>query len=344
MNDAAILERRYRWLLRWYPPSFRNENEDEVLGVLMAGARDGKRRPSAAEAADVLWSALRMRFRLPPAGSQNPGWSGAWAVFSVLAPVFVLVANLVVVEVPPYFLQVRSRAAWFNVNVLPRYDWLPFYWDARAFYILLIFQAVIVIAVLAGWRWVALAVTLGSAVYWGATQVTYPEPVTLLTAAAYILETAALLASPGPRRGRTLLTWRHGAVLFLAVAAVKLSSLTWWVTVMPASQLIGDPKPLAGILLMVAAVLAVAAVTGLAALRQGGHTSVLMAALLYPYAIEFASRVFGNGGYADLLRFDITPLHLAILFLMPLVMAVLAALIAARGRLAPPAAGLTPGS
>ena len=224
MNDEAILERRYRWLLRWYPPSFRNENEDEVLGVLMAGVRDGKRWPSVAEAANVLRSALRMRFRLPPAGSENPGWSDAWAAFSVLAPVFLLVTSLAVAEVPPYFLQMRSRAAWFNANVLPRYDWLPFPWDARAFYILLIFQAVIVTAVLAGWRWVALAMTLGSAVYWGATQVTYPEPVTPLTAAAYILEnggTARLaraasrpdpadletrrVAVPGGRRGQAVL-------------------------------------------------------------------------------------------------------------------------------------------
>ncbi len=133
-------------------------------------------------------------------------------------------------------------------------------------------------------------------------------------------------------------------MLLLAVAAVKLSSLTWWVTAIPAVQLIGNPKPRADILLMVAAALAVAAVIGPAVLRQGGHTSVLMAALLYPYAIEFASRAFGSGSYADLLRFDITPLHLAILFLMPLVMAMFAALIAARGRLASSDAGLTPGS
>ena len=71
---------------------------------------------------------------------------------------------------------------------------------------------------------------------------------------------------------------------------------------------------------------------------------MLMAALLYPYAIEFASRVFGSGSYADLLRLDITPLHLVILFLMPLVMALLAILIAARLRLASSHAGLTPGS
>lgn len=343
MNDPAILERRYRWLLGWYPTSFRKENEEEALGVLMASARDGKRRPSAAEAADVLRSALRMRFRLPPAGSESRSWSDAWAVFSVVVPVFLLVVNLVVVEMPPYYLHLRSRAMWFNVNIAPRYGWIPLSSQAHAFYILLIFQALIVIAVLAGWRWVALAVILGSAVCWGLTQVTYPVPVTLVTSGAYILETAALLVSPGPRRGRTLLTGGHGAVLLVAVAAVKLSSLTWRVINVPRFQVIGDPRPLADMLLMVAAVLAIAAVIGLAVLRQGSHASVLMAALLYPYAIEFASVVFGSGSYGDLLRFDITPLRLAILFLMPLVMAVLAVLIAARGRLASSGARLTPG-
>lgn len=284
-----------------------------------------------------------MRFRLPPAGSENRSWSGAWAVFSVVAPVFLLVVNLVVVEMPPYYVHLRSRAMWFNANVAPRYDWLAFSREAHAFYTLLIFQALIVIAVLAGWRWVALAVILGSAVYWGVTQATYPVPVTLLTATVYILEVAALLASPGPRRGRTLLTWGHGAVLLSAVAAVKLSSLTWRVRNVPRFQLIGNPGPLVDILLIVAAVLAIAAVIGPSLLRQGSHTSVLVAALLYPYVLEFGSLVFGSASYGDLLQFDITPLHLAILFLMPLVMAVLAVLIAARGRLASSGARLTPG-
>lgn len=48
--------------------------------------------------------------------------------------------------------------------------------------------------------------------------------------------------------------------------------------------------------------------------------------------------VFGSGSPLA----DITPLHLAIRFLMPLVMAALAVLITARGRLASSNAGLTP--
>jgi hypothetical protein len=57
MSDMS-LERGYRRLLAWYPRSFRREHDDEMLAVLMAGARDGQRRPRLMEAADVLRSAL----------------------------------------------------------------------------------------------------------------------------------------------------------------------------------------------------------------------------------------------------------------------------------------------
>jgi hypothetical protein len=138
MNDAVILERRYRWLLRWYPRWFRDDIEDELLGVLMAGAGDGRRWPSAAEAADVLWTALRMRFWLPRPGTQSPGWTDAWAVFSVLGPVFVLLTNIVVVLVPPYFLRVHAvnwagytgpmptQARWLSTDLHAPYGWKPF--------------------------------------------------------------------------------------------------------------------------------------------------------------------------------------------------------------------------
>ena len=339
MNDTVILERRDRRLLRWYPPSFRHQNGDEVLGVLMAGAGEGRRWPSAAEAADVLWSGLRMRFRLPP-GSQKQGWTNAWAAFSVLAPVFLLLTNIVVVLVPPYVLPVRSHAAGGMIVAIP-HSWLQFFGNTSAFCMLLLFQAAAVIAVLAGWRWVALAVTLGSAWYMltGPGFAQYPLPVGPLTAAWFILEPLALLASPGPRRGRALMTCGHGAVLVLAVGAVKLSSLTWFVIGLRRDGVVGN-RPLAEILLIAAAVLAVAAVAGPAVLRQGGRMSVLMAVLLYPYPIEFASIIAGPGA----LLMEPTPLHLAILFLMPLVMAVFTALIAARRRLTSSDVRLTPGN
>lgn len=39
MMGPAGLEQRYRRLLAWYPGPFRSEREEEMLAVLMAGAR-----------------------------------------------------------------------------------------------------------------------------------------------------------------------------------------------------------------------------------------------------------------------------------------------------------------
>ena len=63
MSDSASLERGYRRLLACYPRAFRRENEEEILAVLMAGARDGQRRPGLAESADLIRSGLWMRLR-----------------------------------------------------------------------------------------------------------------------------------------------------------------------------------------------------------------------------------------------------------------------------------------
>jgi hypothetical protein len=63
MTDAADLEGGYRRWLRWYPKTFRREHEAEILGVLMAGAREGQRRPEPMECLDLIGSSLRMRLR-----------------------------------------------------------------------------------------------------------------------------------------------------------------------------------------------------------------------------------------------------------------------------------------
>jgi hypothetical protein len=63
MSNQADLERGYRRLLAWYPRAFRRENGQEILAVLMAGARAGQRRPGLAESADLIRSGLWMRLR-----------------------------------------------------------------------------------------------------------------------------------------------------------------------------------------------------------------------------------------------------------------------------------------
>ncbi|HTT50295.1 MAG TPA: hypothetical protein VMH35_02685 [Streptosporangiaceae bacterium] len=63
MNRSASLERGYRRLLAAYPATFRRENEDEILAVLLATAEPGRRRPGLAVSADLLRSAALMRLR-----------------------------------------------------------------------------------------------------------------------------------------------------------------------------------------------------------------------------------------------------------------------------------------
>jgi hypothetical protein len=63
MSDTADLERRYRRLLKCFPARYRREHEQEILSVLMAGAAEGQRRPGLADSADLVLSAIFMRWR-----------------------------------------------------------------------------------------------------------------------------------------------------------------------------------------------------------------------------------------------------------------------------------------
>jgi hypothetical protein len=67
------LERQYRRWLRWYPKSFRREYEEEILGVLMAGARAGQRRPGLLDCLNLITNALRMRLR--PTQPRSERWA-----------------------------------------------------------------------------------------------------------------------------------------------------------------------------------------------------------------------------------------------------------------------------
>ena len=69
MSRSADLERRYRRLLAFYPRSFRKQNSEEILAVLLDCAQDGQTRPGPGATADLLKAALWMRLRPP---SQPP--------------------------------------------------------------------------------------------------------------------------------------------------------------------------------------------------------------------------------------------------------------------------------
>lgn len=63
MTNSTDLERRYRRLLAFYPKAFRQEREEEVVSVLMAGAKDGQQWPRLRETTDLVANGIGMRLR-----------------------------------------------------------------------------------------------------------------------------------------------------------------------------------------------------------------------------------------------------------------------------------------
>jgi hypothetical protein len=93
--SGADLESRYRRLLAWYPWSHRRVYEDEMLAVLVAGARPDQRRPTLGEAANLVASGLWARLRAAAACVTSPAWVDAAAVFGLLVAIVLLSQRVV---------------------------------------------------------------------------------------------------------------------------------------------------------------------------------------------------------------------------------------------------------
>jgi hypothetical protein len=109
------LERGYRRLLACYPGWYRRVHEEQMLAVLMADAPPGKRRPGIAEAADLLWGALRVRCQPSRTGGAEPVWRDALAVVSVIVPLIV-VTGFVAAGTRMAF---DTRGSWFSASGFP---------------------------------------------------------------------------------------------------------------------------------------------------------------------------------------------------------------------------------
>ena len=341
MSESAGLEWRYRRLLAWYPRSFRREQEDEMLAVLMAGARPGQRRPGLLETADVLRSALGMRLVLAVTclrtARSNQRWTDALALFSVAAPVFLVIVAVLEVAVPYHLppqggipiLPARGRHEIGGLSLLS----LPF------FDIAVCLQVIVAAFALLGWRRLTLTAMGTSVLYWILYWVVYvygisgvSDALQLLTASAYLLGAAALLASPGPRRGRQLMTWRLWAVLLPAAAFVQVATLLQYAT-SPRVRLWGPRPPDTSGYLVLSVVFAAVAVALAVALKLNRYFLLLLAAMFYPYAMQlaFSGALRAASSSTNPLRHP-TPAHLAVLFVPPLLLACWAMLTAIRPR------------
>jgi hypothetical protein len=280
MTGAAGLERGYRRLLACYPARFRSEHGEELVGVLMAGARDGQQRPGLAESASLLRSALAMRLRPDASPAAGQGWADALAVFSLAGPML-LVATTVL-----------AGLAW-SYALGPGPGRITMLLGQPGFWITLGVQVVLAALVLAGLRRAALVMTAVCLLTSWLGMYVHPVPssffpwslhvVSPIAISVCIVELAALLGSPGPRRGRDLVHWGHGVVLLLCAAAVASQTAAFYL------MLPWHPR-----LMLLLTVIAVAVILRLA--RTAGlsrHFRLLLAALACPDVLVTVTWAFG---------------------------------------------------
>ncbi|QKW39537.1 hypothetical protein HUT06_40490 [Actinomadura sp. NAK00032] len=225
----SALEARYRRLLSCYPAGHRAEHEDEMVDVLLSAARSGQTRPSAADTADLLLGAVRIRLRRAAGGATGSRWPGALAVAG-FAAMLVLVADGMrfLLNAPQLALAVAERVD-DGGAIRPM---LAFHFGTGPYWL-----AWAVIAVLA-WRGPRRAATRAACAVTAAhaAVVVYgtalpSAPYALLAASLSgilpfaLLATASLVASPGPRHGARLLGRARvaGAVAMAAVLVAAMS-------------------------------------------------------------------------------------------------------------------------
>ena len=219
------LEICYRRLLRWFPAEHRALYQEEMLGVLMAGAEPGRNRPSRAESADLLLGAARIRLRPGRALCDGPGWRDALAVYSFAAPLLVLISTFIGwLAAELEFTRIGPSGLTMMLTDTGSKALVTAAWVAIGG------QGLVVVLALLGLRWWAAAAAAISALYLGVTAVlqlytplSVGIPISMLyvpfALVAPISETVALLVSPGPRRGRQLMRRRAWALLVAGSAA-----------------------------------------------------------------------------------------------------------------------------
>ncbi|MFI6784998.1 hypothetical protein [Micromonospora sp. NPDC050276] len=225
------LERRYRRLLAVYPWEHRRVYEDEMLAVLLAGARPGQRRPGAADVRNLVGAGLRARLRVGARGFTEPSWADAATVTGLLAGVVLLaLAGKALLD---QLVLVPSLPPGFEPSGPDLVDWLG-----------VAGWAGVCAAVLVGWRWVAAALAWAGVLGWGALVApqTGDNPtyvVDTLPQFALAVVAAGALTVPVPRRRViAVLGVRRLLALLLAPAAMVALLVTNRVT-SPAFAFVG---------------------------------------------------------------------------------------------------------
>jgi hypothetical protein len=266
VSDSGGLERRYRRLLVWFPAEHRRVHGEEMIGVLLASAGRGQRRPRLADALDLIKGGLQARLRRGRYDGRDTGWRDTLAVASVAVPATLAMTWAVGIVI--WAFTARSRipdpAATVNAGLLIPLIVIP-----------LVAMLLIVLPPLAALRYRRTAV-LGCVV----AALFYAMFVPFLDrqsySLAFLLEAVALLAGSGPRRGLRLLARKDRIALCSAALAL---SVPRYLPAFPVLQ--SPPSP------RVTVVSVCAAAAGLALLHTlaspiGRRLIILLAIPAYP--------------------------------------------------------------
>ena len=111
MTNSTDLERRYRRLLALYPKAFRREREQEILSVLMAGARAGEQWPRLAETTDLVRHAIPMRLKIKHPSSWERRHPGPWISARVLIGIWLAILTTILCQYNWWGLALLAPAA-----------------------------------------------------------------------------------------------------------------------------------------------------------------------------------------------------------------------------------------
>ena len=286
MSGGESLERAYGRLLRWYPTGHQARHAEEMLGVLMAGAGSGQRRPGLADSANLIGGALRIRIRAATTGSGGL-WRFALARAGIVLPLAWVVLMLTLV-VPGIALGVRQTgvASMLGPSFLTIYgrEYLP--------------PLVVLITVLLGWRRVALAAIAATVILdagnLGLRYLSAFQPYDAAYLAVLGIVALALIAAPG--RARALLTWKHYLVTIAAAVAAGVAEhrLQFLLTSPPYS--FRNPGPASWPAAELAGLGVIAAITVILLVRSPASRRLLvvLAVPLYFYVMVVVTPVYGS--------------------------------------------------
>jgi hypothetical protein len=273
---AAALERRYRRLLRCYPPAHRAFHREEMLGVLLATARPGQRTPGLRQAVNLAACGLAIRVRRIPGWLAADAGQDALAVVSLIAPavVFILLAleqgamsgpagaRIPFWTLPSFGESVVVMIAWLAVVVLGLTGR-----QRTAAKIAFISLTLVLLVLLVVLMQPSHDLPGGLVQFLPFGDV----PVVLVSLAA-----CSLALSPGPRRGLAIVGWRRACLMIAGLSAgFGFPSIV---------QLVNPAAPMGDLAFRLLGILAIAVAVAVTCVRSpvGRRVAGLVATALLP--------------------------------------------------------------